>query len=218
MTPLKTAVVAILALLISVPSAWAQNLKVVVVDFERAVVESAVGKKSSEKFNSTLQAKQAELEKRQKDLEDQQKKLQNGARTLSDAGKADLQKDIDRRTRELQRINEDAQKELQALRDELLRPIAERATAILNAMAAEQGYTLVVDVSNQESNVLWANPKNDITAELIKRIDAAAPADTGKSEAPKPATPSQAAPRPAPPATTPKPTQPAPLPTAPKPQ
>ena len=218
MTPMKTAVVATLALLISVPTVWAQNIKIAVVDFERAVVESAAGKKSSEKFNGTLQAKQADLEKRQKDLEDQQKKLQNGARTLSDAGKADLQKDIDRRQRELQRLNEDAQKELQALRDELLRPIAERATAILNAMAAEQNYTLVVDLSNQENNVLWANPKNDITAELIKRIDAAAPTDAGKTEAPKPTAPSATAPRPAAPATTPKPTQPAPAPTAPKPQ
>jgi outer membrane protein len=217
MTPLKTAVLATLALLISAPNMRAQNLKVVWVDFERAVVQSATGKKSSEKFNGTLQAKQADLEKRQKDLEDQQKKLQNGARTLSDAVKGDLQKDIDRRTRELQRLNEDAQKELQAMRDELLRPIAERATAILNAMAAEQGYTLVIDVSNQESNVLWANPKNDVTAELIKRIDAAPPADAGKTEAPKPTTPAPSATRPATPAA-PRPTTPTPAPTTPKPR
>src|SRR5262245_22630162 len=130
MTPMKTAVVATLALLISVPTVWAQNIKIAVVDFERAVVESAAGKKSSEKFNGTLQAKQADLEKRQKDLEDQQKKLQNGARTLSDAGKGDLQKDIDRRTKELQRLNEDAQKELQALRNDLLRPIADRKSVV----------------------------------------------------------------------------------------
>jgi outer membrane protein len=216
MNPLKTAIVAILALLISVPSLWAQNLKIGVVDFERAVVECAAGKKSSEKFNGTLQAKQADLEKKQKDLEDQQKKLQNGARTLSDAVKGDLQKDIDRRTKELQRVNEDAQKELQALRNELLRPIAERATSILNAMAAEQNYTLVVDISSQESNVLWANPKNDITAELIKRIDTATPAETGKTEAPKPTTPAPttAAPTPRPTAPVPKPTTPP----APKPQ
>jgi Skp family chaperone for outer membrane proteins len=217
MTPLRTAVVAIIALLISAPNVRAQNLKVVWVDFERAVVESAAGKKSSEKFNSTLQAKQADLEKRQKDLEDQQKKLQNGARTLSDAVKGDLQKDIDRRTRELQRLNEDAQKELQAMRDELLRPIAERASALLNAMAAEQNYTLVVDVSNQESNVVWANPKNDVTPELIKRIDAAAPADAPKAEAPRPATPAPTGVRPPSPVV-PRPTTPAAPPPAPKPQ
>src|SRR5215470_3899840 len=157
MTLLKTTVVVILALLISAPSLRAQNSKIVVVDFERAVVESTEGKKSSEKFNAALQAKQGDVEKKQKELEDQQKKLQNGARTLSDTVKADLQRDIDRRTTDLQRINEDAQKELQTLRDQLLRPIAERATAILNAMSNEQGYTVVIDVSSPENNVIWKN-------------------------------------------------------------
>jgi len=181
MTPLKTTVVAILALLISAPCLRAQNSKVVVVDFERAVVESAEGKKSSDKFTATLQAKQGDVEKKQKELEDQQKKLQNGARTLNDTAKADLQKDIERRTTELQRINEDAQKELQALRDQLLRPIAERATAILNAMADEQGYTVVIDVSSPDQNVLWWNKKNDVTDELIKRINAVVPSEPAKT-------------------------------------
>jgi outer membrane protein len=196
MNRLHTAILISFALLISVSPVWAQASKVVVVDFERAVVESPEGKKSSDKFNATLQAKQGEMEKRQKELEDLQKKLQAGTRTLSDAAKAEIQRDIDRRTTELQRRNEDAQKELQVLRDELLRPIAERASAILNAMAVEQGYTLVIDLSNQENNVLWFNEKNDITAELIKRIDASTP-----KEAPKP---TGAAP------TTTKPTTPAP--------
>jgi len=210
MTPSKTTIVAILALLVAAPSLRAQNSKVVVVDFERAVVESAEGKKSSDKFTATLQAKQGDVEKKQKELEDQQKKLQNGARTLNDNAKADLQRDIDRRTTELQRINEDAQKELQTLRDQLLRPIAERATAILNAMSNEQGYTVVIDTSSPDHNVLWWNKKNDITDELIKRINAAAPQEPAKTEAPKqpaPATPT--APKPTTPAV-PRPTTPAP--------
>src|SRR5262247_2858633 len=157
MTRFKISVLAPLVLWLSTPFLRAQVSNVVVVDFERAVVESAEGKKSSDKFNYTLQAKQGDVEKKQKELEDQQKKLQNGARTLNDTAKADLQRDIDRRTTDLQRINEDAQKELQTLRDQLLRPIAERATAILNAMSDEQGYTLVIDTSSQDHNVLWWN-------------------------------------------------------------
>jgi outer membrane protein len=191
MIGLKTGIVAGFAVFVSPLLARAQLSTVVVVDFERAVVECQEGKKASEKFNAALQTKQTEVEKKQKELDDQQKKLQNGARTLSDSAKAELQKDIARRTTELQRLNEDAQKELQTLRDELLRPIAERATAILNAMAAENGYTVVIDVSNPDSNVIWANPKNDVTAELIKRIDAAALA-AGKPEPAKSASPSPA--------------------------
>lgn len=214
MNRLKTPVVAIVALLISAPMVRAQLSKVVVVDFEKAVVESNEGKKASEKFNATLQSKQGEIEKKQKDIEDQQKKLQNGARTLSEQAKADIQKDIDRRTTELQRSNEDAQKELQTARDELLRPIADLATQVLNAMADQENYTLVIDISNPDSNVVWKNPKNDITDELIKRINAATAANAGKTEAPK-------TPAPAPPSGT-KPAQPAapkttPPPAAPKP-
>ena len=214
MNRLKTPVVAIVALLISAPMLRAQLSKVVVVDFERAVVESDEGKKASDKFNGVLQAKQGEVEKKQKELEDQQKRLQTGARTLSDQAKADIQRDIDRRTTELQRLHEDAQRELQAARDELLKPIAERASAVLGVMAEQENYTLVIDISNPESNVVWKNPKNDITDELIKRINASSTA-TGKTEAPKaPATPpASTGTRPTPPAapkTTPPPAAPKP--------
>jgi outer membrane protein len=190
MTRFKLSILVSVALLIAAPYVHAQLSKVVWVNFERAVVESAEGKKSSDKFNEALKARQADAEKRQRELDEAQKKLQNGARTLSDQAKADLQKDIDKKTTDLQRINEDAQKELQTLRDELLRPIAERATALLNQMAEEQAYTVVIDTSNPESNVAWANPKYDITADLIKRIDATTPkGPAAKTEAPKPAAP-----------------------------
>ena len=201
MTRLKTTLVVIFMLLVATPFLRAQLANIAVVDFERAVVESAEGKKSSDKFNATVQAKQADLEKKQREIEDLQKKLQAGTRTLSDSAKADIQRDIDRRNTELQRVNEDAQKEMQALRDELLRPIAQVATQILNGMAAEQGYTLVIDSSNPENNLVFVNPKNDITAELVKRINAATP-----KEPPKPATAAPATPKPGPaPATPPKP-------------
>jgi outer membrane protein len=190
------------AFLLSASLAAGQVAKIAVVDFERAVVQSAEGKKSSDKFNATLQSKQADAEKRQKELEDAQRKLQTQERTLNDAAKANLQKDIDRRTTELQRFNEDSQKELQSLRDELLRPIAEKASAILSAIAAEQGYTLIVDVSNPQNNVLWFNPKNDITDLLTRRIDAETAKSSQAAPAPgsapvRPVAPPAAAPRPA---------------------
>src|SRR6059036_2291240 len=115
--------------------------KIAVVDFERAVVESVEGKKASDGFNAKLEERQKEVEKRQKELEEAQNKLRTQERVLSDAAKADLQRDIDRRQTELTRVNEDAQKELGALRDELLRPVADLATRILKAYASDQGYT-----------------------------------------------------------------------------
>ena len=105
----------------------------------------------------------------------------------------------------------DAQRELQTMRDELLQPIAGRATNLLQALADEKGYTLVIDVSNPESNVIWKNDKYDITSELLKRIDATTPPETGKTEPPKTGT--SATPTTAP--TTPRPSTPAPTTTRP---
>ena len=198
MIRLRWLLLPIISLFVSTPLVWGQVSKVAVIDFEKAIVESVEGKKSSDKFNATLQAKQADGEKRQKELEDAQRKLQTQERTLSETAKANLQKDIDRRTTEMQRFNEDTQKEMQSLRDELLRPIAEKASALLNQLAAEKGYTLVVDVSNPQNNVVWFNPQNEITAELTRRIDASAPATSSAPPATRPAAP--AAPRPAAPA------------------
>ena len=209
MIRLRWLLLPIVGLLVWTPFIKAQVSKVAIVDFERAIVESAEGKKSSDKFNATLQSKQAEGEKRQKDLEDAQKKLQTQERTLSETAKANLQKEIDRRTTEMKRFSEDTQKEMQSLRDELLRPIAERASAILNGIATEQSYTLIVDVSNPQNNVVWFNPKNDITAELTRRIDASTPKTSEAAPAPRPTAPAPVAPRPAAPLA-PRPTAPAP--------
>jgi outer membrane protein len=209
MIRLRWLAVPIVTLLVQTPLVHAQVSKVAIVDFEKALVDSVEGKKSSDKFNATLQSKQADGQKRQQELEDAQKKLQTQERTLSETAKANLQKDIDRRTTELQRFNEDAQKEMQSLRDELLRPIAEKASALLNALAADKGYTLVVDISNPQNNVVWFNPANDLTAELTKRINEAMAATSNASAPPKPASPAPAAPRPAVPVS-PRPSAPGP--------
>src|SRR5437660_1856065 len=211
MRRLNGPVLFVLGFFMSAPLVSGQISKIAVVDFERAIVQSVEGKKSSGQFNAKLQSKQADAEKRQKELEDSQRKLQTQERTLNDAAKANLQKDIERRTTEIQRFNEDSQKELQSLRDELLRPIAERASAILNAIAAEQGYTLVVDVSSAQNGVVWFNPKNDITDELTRRIDAQTPrtSDAAPSSTPSPARPAAPAPV-APRAATPAPSAPRP--------
>jgi len=150
------------------------------------------------------------FEKRQKDLEELTNKLRTQDRVLSDAAKADLQKDIDRRQTELTRLNEDAQKELNGMRDQLLRPVAEIASRILQVLAAERGYTLVVDVSNPQTNVIYVNKDVDITADLSKRIDtelAKQPlqATPPASAAPRPPAAAPTGPAPRPPVTTPGP-------------
>src|SRR5207253_8612370 len=94
------------------PAAAAAAGKVAVMDFQKAVLENSDGKKAQEKFTAELNKRQKDFEDKQKVLTETQTKLQTGDKTLNDATKADLAKQIDKLNTELQRMNDDAQKEL----------------------------------------------------------------------------------------------------------
>nr|ALS89714.1 TraF: type-F conjugative transfer system pilin assembly protein [uncultured bacterium] len=176
------------------PLGFGQESKLAIVDFERAVVQSKEGTKGQEKFNAKTEEWNKKVEAKQKEMEDAQTRLRTQDRVLSEVARADLNRTITRVQTELTRMGEDAQLELDALRMELLRPTLELAQQVLNAYAADKGYNVVIDVSVPDGNVLFYNKANDITADLIKAIDAATPA----AATPAPATPAATAPAPRP--------------------
>ena len=160
--------------------------KVAIIDLNRAVVENVEGKKAAEKFMARMNEKQAELEKKQKAIQEMQNRLQTQDKALSDPAKADLARTIEKQTTELNRANEDAQKDLDEVRNVSLRPIAEKVNKILSAYAAENGFTVVFDVSNPQSGVIYANDVADITTEIIRRFDAEAAKAASPAGAKKP--------------------------------
>jgi Skp family chaperone for outer membrane proteins len=168
--------------------------RVAVVDFQRAVTENAEGKKAQEAYVAEITKRQGEFDKKQKFIDEAQTKLRTQEKLLADAVKADLAKQIDQTTTELNRMNEDAQKDLPDLQQRLFRPIAERTQKVLSAYASETGFGVVFDVSSQASSIVYVQDVADITTEIIRRVDADAaksptPAATAPAAAPKPATP-----------------------------
>jgi outer membrane protein len=155
------------------PAAGAGAGKVAVVDFQKAVTENSEGKKAQEKFMGELNKRQQDFETKQKAMTDAQTKLQTGDKALSDTAKADLAKQVDKLNTELQRMNDDAQKELGDLQQQLFRPIAEKTQEVLKAYSTENGFAVVFDTSNQANSIIYAQPVADITTEIIRRVDAA---------------------------------------------
>ena len=175
----------------------ATGAKVAIIDFQAALAGNTLGKKAQDQLAAEVNKRQADMEKTQKSLEDAQNKLRTQANALSDDAKANLSRDIDRMTTELQRKNDDAMKELQELQQTLLRPIAERLQKVLEAYASEMGYSAVLDAMT----VVWAAPTADITTEIIRRIDADVAASPAPAAAPRAAAPvAPVAPKPATPA------------------
>jgi Skp family chaperone for outer membrane proteins len=145
--------------------------KVAIIDIQRALSENVNGKKAVGELNSAGAKKQEELEKLQKSIQEAQEKLKTQDRLLNDQMREELNRTITNGTTELNRMTEDAQRDMQDLQNKLLQPIYQLTQRVLSAYANEMGLTLVFDTSSQASSIVYANDLADITTEIIRRMD-----------------------------------------------
>jgi len=185
----------------------AQDLKIAVVDIETLTLASDEGKAVNDKVKKKYDDIVTVMSKLQKDIEDKETKLKTQDRVMSAAAKSALAKEIETDKVNFDRKNQDYQKEISDYQNELLDPVSGKAQAILQAYIKEKNFSIVLDLSAEKGNIVWANPGNDITEDLKKRLNdefkrtggASAPATT----TPRPAASAPAATTPRPPANTP---------------
>ena len=179
--------------------------KIVVIDMQKAVVESNEGKVKAASFDAKVAEWKAKLDKIQGDIDSAQNKLKTQSSLASAATINELNKTIKDKGTELTRMSEDAQKEVEEFRDQLLTPVMKVADDTMNALAAEKNYSTVLDLSAQNSTVVYSSKECDITEEVMKRMNAKPAAGTAGAAPAKPATTPVTPAKPAPAATAPKP-------------
>jgi Skp family chaperone for outer membrane proteins len=184
------------------------------VNIQRVAAESGQGKALSSRVQALNTQKLTQLNEKNKALQTSQQKLDSGASVLSDVARGQLEKDIDRQQTEIQRFTDDAQKEVQDLQTELQSEFQQKLGPVIQQVAQER--KLEILFSALDAGIIWADAGLDLTSEVIRRFDAAAPvAATAAPAAPRAATPAPApaAPRPPAPApAAPRPAAPAPAP------
>jgi len=196
--------------------AWAQApaaapTRVAVIQIQAALVSTKEGQKAAAELETKMGPRKKELDGKQAELKDLQEKLQRGGNTLSDSAKEELTRNIDQKTKSFNRQVEDAQAELEAEQQKLLQQLGQKMMQVIDKYAQSNGFSIVLDVSNPNTPVLYASNTIDITKEVIDLYDktmgtapAAAPAKApaappaapkpAAAPAPKPAAPPAAAP------------------------
>src|SRR6202011_5330785 len=98
--------------------------------------------------------------------------------------------------RRLQRDVQDAQEEWNAQQQQLLQGLGQRMMAVIEKYAKDNGYTMILDVSNPNTPVLYASSGIDITQDIVGLYDKTStnggPAAPTGAVAPKPAEPGAA--------------------------
>ena len=150
------------------------GLKYAYVNLQVVATESAQGKA----FNGKVQALQTqrvkELEDKNKAMQANQQKLEKGATVLNDQARAQLQSEIEKQQRDIQRATEDAQQELQGLTQQLQAEFEKLVLPALDKVAREKQVHFVFDAA--QSGLVWADPSMDLTADVVKALDSGATA------------------------------------------
>jgi len=163
------------AIALTLPAAVAaQNNppKIGVMNVLRAIVECNEGKQANDEFQKKFEVKREELSKKQKEIETLQQQLKSQAATLNDAARAGLTRSIEVKSTDLQRSQEDAEKEFNELRNQIFNRIGSKLAPLVQQYAKEKSFTLVLDSSSQTTQLTYADPATDITDDVVKRYDA----------------------------------------------
>ena len=176
------------------PAAPAGPAKIAVVAFQVAVAQTNEGQRQFADLQRKYEPKRAQLKTLSDDVDNLTKQLQAQGDKLSEAERASRAKTIDDKKKQLDRSAEDAQNDMQQEMQELYNGLASKVYDVLSSYAQQHGYTLVLDVAQQQNPVLYANESTNITKAIIDAYNVksgvpAPPAQPAGTAAPTPSGP-----------------------------
>ena len=158
--------------LLSIAPVLSAQVKVGVINLQRAVLEAAEIKKASAAMEARYKPRQAEAQQIEQKLAAIQQNLQVNAGKLTPQAESDMQTQGQRLQKALQRIQEDLQGDVERDRNEILGKASQKMGDVVKKIAEEKGLDMVVDVSN----TIYFKPALEITSDAIAAYDKAYPA------------------------------------------
>jgi Skp family chaperone for outer membrane proteins len=180
--------------------------KIALVAFEQAVFATNEGQKAVQDIQTKYKPKKDQIETLSHEVDALKKQLQGAPATLTDAERAAKMKEIDAKEKRLNHDAEDAQTAYNTDLQEAYGKVAAKVSVTLKKYVSDSGFTLLLDVSSQQSNVMWANQSTDVTQAVVTAYNTSSGVAAPVPSAPSAAPPATARPRPT--TTAPKPAAP----------
>ena len=161
------------------PRPYPEGAKIAFFDVQAVASNSVEGKAATAKIQELEKKKIGEIQAKNKLLEDARTKLQSSSGIMNDQARLGLEKEVDKLTREVQFMQQEAQSERNQLQTELQVEFQRKLGPVLDQIAKEKQLHMLFDFNS--SGALWGDPGLDLTQEIIKRLDASkAPAPPKK--------------------------------------
>ena len=145
-------------------SAGAVELKIGFVNTERVFREAAPAKRAQQKLEREFASRNAELAKVEKQGRDLQTELERENVTIAEAQRREKERQLADISRNFQRLQREIREDLNLRRNEELASVQERATRVINQIAEQEKFDLII----QEA--VFASSRIDITEKVIKAL------------------------------------------------
>ena len=189
---MKSVVISGAGLLASALMVFAQGAgtpnKIGIINIQAAIIGTREGQAAAKELEAKSAPKKKELEKQQAEINGLRDKLNKMGSVGSEEQKQNLMRDIDTRTKSFNRSVEDAQAELDQEQSRLLNELGGKMLAVLDKYAKDNGYSLILDVSAQNTPVLFAASGIDVTQDVVGLYDKNAPSAAPPATTSAPAT------------------------------
>lgn len=159
--------------------ARAQTLKVGVFDAARLSAETELGKAVTARLNAMQEMKKSSLQAKGKEVQALQAQLDAQALSLSAEKRNALEKDIQKKSLELNQAQESARSELQMEYNDEQEKFQQKILVAIGAFSRDESFTIVLE----KNAVAFADPSIDVTTALVDRFNRLFPPAT--SDAPK---------------------------------
>jgi outer membrane protein len=173
--------------------------KIAVIAFQVAVGQTNEFQRNFADLQKKYDPKRQQLKTLSDEVDNLTKQLQTQGDKLSDAERASRAKQIDDKKKQLQRDGEDASNDFQNEMQEMYQGLASKVYDVLSTYAQQHAYTLVLDVAQQQTPVLYAVDSTNITKPIIDAYNtkSGVPAPPAQPASNTPAAPTPTMPRPA---------------------
>jgi outer membrane protein len=145
-------------------AAPAADMKIGFVNTERVFREAAPAKRAQQVLEREFSARNAELAKLEKQGRDMQTELERENVTMPESARREKERQLADISRDFQRKQREIREDLNLRRNEELARVQERATRVINQIAEQEKFDLII----QEA--VFASSRIDITEKVIKAL------------------------------------------------
>jgi len=163
--------------------ARAAEIKIGIVDYQRAVLEVDQGKAARARLEQLKDSKQKEFDKQQDALAKEGDTLQKQAPTMTEAARTQQAADYQKKVVELRQAMAKGEAELSQGQRDAFGPIEERMQGVVSSVAQREGFTIVLI----KQAVAFSPASLDVTNAVIRMYN-----DKYKEATPPAATPKKA--------------------------